>query len=80
MSPFGPTSATHHLANDRSEHEDASCHGAALPCQSDTSILMPRGPKEIKEECGAKDEGHEDAGEDVVRSHTDVVVVVLDSG
>lgn len=39
---------------------------------------MSRGPEKVKEERSAKDEGNEDAGEDVVRGHADIGIVVLD--
>lgn len=59
--------------------EDTS-NGRKLPAKSDTVILMSLGPDQVEEESTTKDGGNVDASENVVRSNTNIVVVVLVGG
>lgn len=63
----------------RSKHEDASRDRACLPGESYAAIFMSCWPEQVEEEGGPKDSRNENPREDVITSHADVAVVVLDN-
>jgi len=60
----------------RSSLEDHGHNGARFPCDANAMVFSARWPEKIEEERCTKDEGGEDAGENVVAGRADVVIVV----